>query len=91
MWLWARLGTAGCLATAKHHQKPLFRDCPNRSVTVLISASRPSKRINPDTGQPIDESFIPERYNTKTELSADVVAERTNTFDFRLQSSCGKQ
>ena len=66
----------------------IFRIGPSRA---LISASRPSKRINPDTGQPIDESFIPERYNTKTELSADVVAERTNTFDFRLQSSGGKQ
>jgi hypothetical protein len=39
----------------------------------------------------IDESFIPERYNSNTELSADVVANRTNTFDFRLQSSGGKQ
>jgi hypothetical protein len=66
----------------------LFRIGPSR---VRISASRPSKKINPDNGQPIDESFIPERYNTKSELSADVVADRTNTFDFRLQSSGGKQ
>ena len=66
----------------------IFRIGPSR---VLISASRPSTKINPDTGEPIEESFIPERYNTKTELSADVVAERTNTFDFRLQSSGGKQ
>jgi hypothetical protein len=65
----------------------IFRIGPSR---VRINASRPSKQINPDSGQPIDESFIPERYNTKTELSADVVAERTNTFDFRLQSSSGK-
>jgi hypothetical protein len=66
----------------------IFRIGPSR---VRISASRPSKMINPDTGQPIDESFIPERYNAKTELSADVVANRTNTFDFRLQSADGKQ
>jgi hypothetical protein len=62
----------------------IFRIGPSR---VRISASRPSKQINPDTGLPIDESYIPERYNTKTELAADVVADRTNTFDFRLQSS----
>ena len=66
----------------------IFRIGPSR---VRISASRPSKKINPDTGEPIEESFIPERYNTKTELSADVVAKQTNTFDFRLQSSGGKQ
>jgi len=66
----------------------IFRIGPSR---VRISASRPSKKINPDTGEPIEESFIPERYNTKTQLSADVVAKQTNTFDFRLQSSGGKQ
>ncbi len=66
----------------------IFRIGPSR---VRINASRPSKQISPVTGEPTDESFIPERYNTNTELSADVVAERTNTFDFRLQSSSGKQ
>jgi hypothetical protein len=66
----------------------IFRIGPSR---VRIIASRPSKKISPVTGEPFEESFIPERYNSNTELSADVVAGRTNTFDFRLQSSGGKQ
>lgn len=66
----------------------IFRIGPS---LVRITGSRPSKQINPDTGEPIDESFIPERYNTKTELRADVADKQTNVFDFRLQSSSGKQ
>ena len=54
---------------------------------VRITASRPSKKISPDSGQLLDEPYIPERYNMKTELSAEIAAEHTNTFDFRLTSS----
>lgn len=66
----------------------IFRIGPSR---VRISAGRPSKQISTVSGEPIDESFIPERYNSQTELTADVVAEQKNTFDFRLQSSGVKQ
>jgi hypothetical protein len=34
--------------------------------------------------EPVPEEYVPERYNDLTELTAEVVPDGTNTFDFRL-------
>jgi hypothetical protein len=56
-------------------------------MTVEITASRPSGKFdtsNPDEEpQPIGEMYIPEKYNTKTELTAEV-GEKTNDIPFTL-------
>jgi len=52
---------------------------------VQINATRDTGRKEMD-GWPIRESIIPERYNTRTELTADVGASKTNDFTFELSS-----
>ena len=55
---------------------------------VEITASRPGGRKIPDrvTGQPVDvyKQFIPAKYNTKSELVANVTADGANVFDFAV-------
>lgn len=36
--------------------------------------------------EPVPEEYIPERYNSRTELTADVKSDGANAFDFRLTS-----
>jgi hypothetical protein len=60
-------------------------------MTVEITASRPSGKFdtsNPDDEpQPIGEMYIPEKYNTKTELTAEVpAASEPVTIPFPLQA-----
>jgi len=54
---------------------------------VRVNASRPTGKISDVSGAPIEESYIPARYNNATELTADVVEHKNNTLDFRLESS----
>ena len=46
--------------------------------------------VGPDTptfeGQPLASNYLPARYNTDSELVADVVEDGDNKFDFRLTS-----
>ncbi|QDV68830.1 hypothetical protein Poly24_25430 [Rosistilla carotiformis] len=50
---------------------------------VSILASRPSKALGPD-GNPMSEQYIPASYNTKSQLTASVVADAQNEVDFTL-------
>jgi hypothetical protein len=56
---------------------------------VLIRWSRPTgkKRKDPDSGEMVDETkeVIPSKYNTVTELRADISGSGSNTFDFDLK------
>ncbi len=57
-------------------------------MKVQISATRiiPGKfqELNPGEKSPVGEMYIPERYNTKTELTAEVQAKK-NSIDFDLK------
>ena len=57
---------------------------------VEITASRPSGKKMPDplTGKPCDvyAQFVPSRYNTKSELEANVTPDGPNVFDFVVTS-----
>lgn len=52
---------------------------------VSITASRPSDELGPD-GKPMDEQFIPARYNAKTKLSAEVSPNEKNIFEFKIDA-----
>jgi hypothetical protein len=52
---------------------------------VEIRAYRPRKGP-PKPLDPPPENYLPKRYNAETTLSADVLAEGPNTFDFDLRS-----
>ena len=61
------------------------------AVSVEITASRPIPgkfdTSNPDDEpQPVGEMYIPEKYNAKTELSAEVAATGENKIPFELTS-----
>jgi hypothetical protein len=57
---------------------------------VKITASRDvaGKTMKGAMGEdiPVREDFVPERYNAKTELTADVQPKGANAFDFKLTS-----
>ena len=57
---------------------------------VQITARRPSSKLmrDPETGQATRgfEQYIPAKYNTRTELTADVKAGEDNEFTFDLKS-----
>ena len=57
---------------------------------VEITASRPSGRKVPDrfTGQLVEDytQYLPARYNSESELTAEVKEEGDNLFDFTLES-----
>ncbi|HWL06823.1 MAG TPA: hypothetical protein VNQ76_00255 [Planctomicrobium sp.] len=53
---------------------------------VTIMASRPSNNLGPD-GLPGMEQYLSERYNMKTELTANVVAGEKNAISFQLQTA----
>ncbi|NLS96945.1 MAG: hypothetical protein GXX96_32815 [Planctomycetaceae bacterium] len=59
-------------------------------MTVEITASRiiPGKfdESNPDEKVPMGEMYIPERYNSKTELTAEVPAGGAKDVNFTLTS-----
>lgn len=57
---------------------------------VVIDASRPGP-IDPEMESPKPLPYIPTRYNTKTELSAEVKAEGKNHFEFALVAEGGRK
>lgn len=52
---------------------------------VLISASRETGKKG-EYGESISESYIPKKYNNKSELKADVTKTGKNSFHFELKS-----
>lgn len=63
-------------------------------MTAKVGKSRVEIRANragPDAetfeGQPLASNYIPTRYNTETELTAEVTASGENHFDFALESA----
>ena len=55
-------------------------------VSVHILSTRLTGKMDPVMGTAIEEMFIPEKYNSKSELKADVVADNANAIDFELTS-----
>ena len=53
---------------------------------VIISASRKTGKKGKEFGEDKMESYIPEKYNTKSELTENVQADAENVFHFELQS-----
>ena len=62
-----------------------LRATPGRKK-VEIRAMRTSGKIDANLGQPLEENFLPAKYNTKTELTAEVTASGPTRFDFSLSS-----
>lgn len=82
-------------ATGANIAAGTFRIAGKRSVQpgkfrVEITASRNSGQKTADqlTGKPVDaiEQFIPARYNSQSELTADVKAGGANQFEFKITS-----
>jgi hypothetical protein len=55
-------------------------------VTVHVLSTRLTGKTDPVMGTAIEEMFIPDRYNSKSELTADVAADKANAIDFSLTS-----
>ena len=55
-------------------------------VTVHVLSTRLTGKMDPVMNTAIEEMFVPERYNSKSELKADVVADKANAIDFELTS-----
>ncbi|MEX2168080.1 MAG: hypothetical protein WD851_02115 [Pirellulales bacterium] len=53
-------------------------------MRVQIEAVRATTERDPETGTPMGEMYVPARYNTQTELEADVTREGDNRFEFSL-------
>jgi hypothetical protein len=62
-----------------------FRATPGKK-RVEIVASREVKSAPAESGETLNlQMYIPEKYNSKSELSADVTPDGPNSFDFRLE------
>jgi hypothetical protein len=87
-------GTAGPTAGATIEQGHFSIDASKGtfagSFRVEIVATRPSKRtaVDPETGQkvPIRQQYLPARYNTDSQLTADIAGNRSNQLEFALVS-----
>jgi hypothetical protein len=53
-------------------------------LRVEILASRPNSNAGTDERIPAYDQYIPERYNAKSELTAEVTLDGKNEFDFSL-------
>jgi hypothetical protein len=53
---------------------------------VSIRAARPAPGLKAVNGDPINVDYIPDRYNSKTTLTAEVAAKDKNEFEFKLTS-----
>jgi hypothetical protein len=54
-------------------------------MRVQIEAVRATDQIEPETGTKLGEMYVPPRYNTRTELEADVTTAGPNHFEFALK------
>jgi hypothetical protein len=54
-------------------------------MRVQIEAVRATNHVDPDTGTKLGEMYIPSRYNTQTELEAEVTAGGNNHVTFELK------
>jgi hypothetical protein len=54
-------------------------------MRVQIEAVRATNQVDPATGTPLGEMYIPARYNTQTSLEAEISSDGANRFDFPLQ------
>lgn len=78
-------GYSGAIANGVYQLKA---EAGKMSVQITASRIIPGKfdeTSNPGMKTPIGEMYIPARYNTKTELTAEVKA-GTNSIDFDLKS-----
>ena len=57
---------------------------------VDIRAARPSPTKKGMFGEPLRENYIPVRYNTSTELTAEIQASNSNRYDFALTEKAAK-
>lgn len=55
-------------------------------MTVHVLSTRLTGKMDPVMGTAIEEMFIPQRYNSKSELTAEVTADKANAIDFSLTS-----
>jgi len=60
-------------------------ECLPGSKRVEITANRTSSDKKDNLGMPLVEQYVPENYNTKSELTKEVKAGATNVFDFDLK------
>jgi hypothetical protein len=51
---------------------------------VEIQAARLSGKLDRFDKKPLSECFIPDRYNVKSSLTADITSDRRNEFNFDL-------
>lgn len=54
-------------------------------MRVQIEAVRATDQIDPESGTKLGEMYVPPRYNTQTELKANVTTDRDNHFEFVLK------
>ena len=67
--------------------KGLYRmEAKAGKVSVHILSTRLTGKMDLVMNTAIEEMFVPERYNSKSELKADVVADKANAIDFDLTS-----
>jgi hypothetical protein len=73
---------AGCkIADGKF----LLRAKPGKT-RVQVEAVRTTTQRDPQTGTYLGEMYIPSRYNTETELEADITRDGKNRFEFSLHN-----
>jgi hypothetical protein len=54
-------------------------------MRVQIEAVRATEQVDPETGKKLGEMYVPSRYNTQTELQAEVTTDGDNHFEFVLK------
>jgi len=66
-------------------EKGVYRlDTKPGKVSVSVISTRLTGKMDPVMGNPIEEMFIPERYNKKSELTAEVVSGKANEINFDI-------
>jgi hypothetical protein len=87
---------SGALITAGTYSIPQDKGLPPGKYTVRISSAAADRSSSASSGPPGAESRvpakerIPARYNSQSQLAAEVTAEGDNTFDFPLTNAATK-
>ena len=77
-----QLAPAGCkIADGKF----LLRTKPGK-MRVQIEAVRTTTQRDPQSGTYLGDMYIPSRYNTETELEANIIRDGENRFNFALKN-----